>query len=48
MRIHQTEISRYQKEAGLCIIKLQSAVEYFYEEIQTDEDKTSQQRKIEI
>lgn len=47
VRIHQTEISRYQKEAGLCIIKLQSAVEYFYEEIQTDEDKTSQQRKME-
>lgn len=32
VKIHQTEISRYQKEAGLCIIKLQSAVEYYYEE----------------
>lgn len=32
VKIHQTEISRYQKEAGMCIIKLQSAVEYFYEE----------------
>jgi len=32
VRIHQTEISRYQKEAGMCMIKLQSAVEYYYEE----------------
>lgn len=32
VRIHQTEIARYQKEAGLCLIKLQSAVEYYYEE----------------
>ena len=29
VRIHQTEIARYQKEAGLCIIRLQSAVEYY-------------------
>lgn len=32
VKIHQTEIARYQKEAGMCIIKLQSAVEYYYEE----------------
>ncbi len=32
VRIHQTEIARYQKEAGLCIIRLQSAVEYYYQE----------------
>lgn len=32
VKVHQTEISRYQKEAGLCVIKLQSAVEYYYEE----------------
>ncbi len=31
VKIHQTEISRYQKEAGLCVIKIQSAVEYYYE-----------------
>lgn len=34
VKIHQTEISRYQKEAGMCIIKLQSAVEYYYEEME--------------
>ncbi len=38
VRIHQTEISRYQKEAGMCIIKLQSAVEYYYEEIKKEEE----------
>lgn len=32
VKIHQTEIARYQKEAGLCIIRLQSAVEYYHEE----------------
>lgn len=36
VKIHQTEISRYQKEAGLCMIKLQSSVEYFYEETRLD------------
>ena len=36
VKIHQTEIARYQKEAGLCIIRLQSAVEYYYEERPTD------------
>lgn len=41
VRIHQTEISRYQKEAGLCMIKLQSAVEYYYEEkkVSREEDE---------
>lgn len=28
--IHQTEIARYLKEAGRCVIRLQSAVEYRY------------------
>ncbi len=41
VRIHQTEIARYQKEAGLCMIKLQSAVEYYYEE-KKDEVRTPQ------
>lgn len=38
VKIHQTEISRYQKEAGLCVIKLQSAVEYYYEEIRESQE----------
>ncbi len=41
VRIHQTEISRYQKEAGMCIIKLQSSVEYYYEEIKKEEEAGS-------
>lgn len=41
VKIHQTEISRYQKEAGMCIIKLQSAVEYYYEEIKPETDKAN-------
>lgn len=30
MRIHRTEISRYQKQEGCCVLTLQSAVEYEY------------------
>lgn len=30
IKVHQTEISRYVKRDGLCIITLQSAVEYIY------------------
>lgn len=45
VKIHQTEISRYQKEAGMCIIKLQSAVEYFFEERQTQEERKGMERK---
>ncbi|MGL5437959.1 MAG: hypothetical protein ACRDBO_21700 [Lachnospiraceae bacterium] len=30
VKIHQTEISRYQKQAGSCVITLQSAVGYRY------------------
>lgn len=44
VKIHQTEISRYQKEAGMCIIKLQSAVEYFYKEIK-EENKDQEQKE---
>lgn len=43
IRIHRTEISRYQKEAGMCIIKLQSAVEYFHEEIQEGREAAEKQ-----
>ena len=32
--IHQTEISRYSKEAGRCIVRLQSAVGYRYYALQ--------------
>lgn len=38
VKVHQTEIARYQKEAGLCVIKLQSAVEYYYEEKKVTEE----------
>ena len=30
IRIHQTEVSDYQKLGGSCVITLQSAVEYYY------------------
>ena len=30
IRIHQTEVSNYQKLGGSCVITLQSAVEYYY------------------
>ena len=39
VKIHQTEIARYQKEAGLCLIRLQSAVEYYYEEKKTEDSR---------
>lgn len=42
VRIYQTEIARYQREAGLCIIKLQSAVEYYYQETRPEEEAGSQ------
>ena len=29
-RVHQTEINRYEKSPGMCRIKVQSAVEYYY------------------
>ncbi|MCI8836451.1 MAG: zinc ribbon domain-containing protein [Hungatella sp.] len=45
VKIHQTEISRYQKEAGMCIIKLQSAVEYYYEEKQIAAESKGTERK---
>lgn len=36
VRIHQTEISRYFEEKGLCKIILESAVEYYYRETAED------------
>lgn len=51
VKIHQTEISRYQKEAGMCIIKLQSAVEYYYEDTgqsQPDNRKTQTRYDMEL
>lgn len=31
VKIHKTEISHYIKSGGLCVLKLQSAVEYFHD-----------------
>ena len=46
VKIHQTEIARYQKEAGMCVIKLQSAVEYYYEETGPEGEVSSTPAKI--
>lgn len=39
MKVHQTEIARYQKKEGCCVITLQSAVEYEYWEDALEEGK---------
>lgn len=45
IRIYQTEVSRYQKLDGSCVIKLQSAVSYLYS-CEQDGNPASSPRKI--
>lgn len=49
VRIHQTEITRYRKDAGYCVLILQSSVEYQYSRqkcAQPPAKETSEFRKI--
>lgn len=55
IKIHQTEISNYEKSNGKCIVTLQSAVEYYYHKEQkgrvidgTKERKTQTKYNTEI
>lgn len=45
LRIHRTEISRYEKQDGLCKIKIQSAVEYHYSKISEEKGKIIDNQK---
>lgn len=44
IRIHQTEITRYEKKPGSCVIVLQSAVEYRYAKWQEEKDRPEPER----
>lgn len=45
IKIHRTEIARYQKLEGCCVITLQSAVEYMYQKEQLAEGGALQERQ---
>ena len=39
LQIHRTEISRYEKKDGMCKIKIQSALQYYYSKISEEKGK---------
>ncbi|MDE6714714.1 MAG: hypothetical protein K2K20_13395 [Lachnospiraceae bacterium] len=39
LQIHRTEISRYEKKEGMCKIKVQSALQYYYSKISEEKGK---------
>lgn len=39
LKIHRTEIYRYEKKEGLCKIKIQSALQYYYSKISEEKGK---------
>lgn len=45
IKVHRTEIARYQKRAGCCVITLQSAVEHEYWEEGLGEGKDNPEKK---
>lgn len=45
LQIHRTEIFRYEKKEGLCKIKIQSALQYYYSKISEEKGKMIDNKK---
>ncbi|MDE6531213.1 MAG: hypothetical protein K2K96_10680 [Lachnospiraceae bacterium] len=45
LHIHRTEISRYEKKDGICKIKIQSALQYYYSKISEEKGKMVDNKK---